>query len=155
MPRLPRRPATPPLPPDPRRRHPIPPSIPGLNNQTVRMIVRASLGGETVRLRLAHAFGAPSVAIGAAHIAIRDKESAIVAGTDRALTFGGRPTATLLGGQTLVSDPVKLSIKPLADLAVSLYLPGDTGPPTSHTFRLKARLHLEAGRAMSRRMSIS
>ena len=130
-------PTTPPLPPDPRRRHPIPPAIPGLNNQTVRMIVRASLGGETVRVRLAHAFGAPSVAIGAAHIALRDKDSAIVAGTDRALTFGGRLTATLYGGQTLVSDPVKLSIKPLADLAVSLYLPGETGPPTNHVFGLR------------------
>jgi lysophospholipase L1-like esterase len=123
--------------PDPRRRHPIPPALPGLNNQTVRMIVRASLGGETVRVRLAHAFGAPAVAIGAAHIAIRDKDSAIVAGSDRALTFGGRPTATLHGGQELVSDPVNLSIKPLADLAISLYLPGETGPPTSHTFGLR------------------
>jgi lysophospholipase L1-like esterase len=32
---------------------------------------------------------------------------------------------------------VKLAIKPLADLAVTLYLPGDTGPPTSHTFGLR------------------
>lgn len=123
--------------PDPRRRHPIPPALPGLKNQTVRMIVRASVGGETVRVRLAHAFGAPPVAIGAAHIALRDKESAIVAGSDRALTFGGRATATLYGGQTMVSDPVKLTIAPLADLAVSLYLPEDTGPPTSHTFGLR------------------
>jgi lysophospholipase L1-like esterase len=130
-------PLTPQLGPDPRRRHPIPPALPGLNNQTVRMIVRASLGGETVRVRLQHAFGAPSVAIGAAHIAIRDKDSAIIAGSDRALTFGGRPTATLYGGQTLVSDPVTLPIKPLADLAVSLYLPGETGPPTSHVFGLR------------------
>jgi lysophospholipase L1-like esterase len=123
--------------PDPRRRHPIPPALPGLNNQTVRMIVRASLGGETIRVRLAHAFGAPAVSIGAAHIAIRDKDSAIVAGSDRALTFGGRPATTLNGGQVLVSDPVKLAITPLADLAVSLYLPGETGPPTSHVFGLR------------------
>ena len=129
--------AGPVLGPDPRRRHPIPPALPGLKNQTVRMIVRSSIGGETVRVRLAHAFGAPPVAIGAAHIAIREKDSAIVAGSDRALTFGGRPTATLYGGQTLVSDPVTLAIKPLADLAVSLYLPEDTGPPTSHTFGLR------------------
>jgi lysophospholipase L1-like esterase len=138
-------PLTPQLGPDPRRRHPIPPSLPGLNNQTVRMIVRASLGGETVRVRLQHAFGAPSVAIGAAHIAIRDKDSAIVAGSDRALTFGGKPTATLYGGQTLVSDPVALAIKPLADLAVSLYLPGETGPPTSHAFGLRPTYISKAG----------
>ena len=140
-------PAAPAPGPDPRRRHPIPPSISGLNNQTVRMIVRASLGGETVRVRLQHAFGAPSVTIGAAHIARREKDSAIVAGSDRALTFGGRPAATLYGGQTLVSDPVKLSIKPLADLAVSLYLPGDTGPPSSHTFGLRPTYISKPGNA--------
>jgi lysophospholipase L1-like esterase len=138
-------PLTPQLGPDPRRRHPIPPALPGLNNQTVRMIVRASVGGESVRVRLTQAFGAPSIAIGAAHIAIRDKDSAIVAGSDRALTFGGRPTATLYGGQVLVSDPVTLPIKPLADLAVSLYLPGDTGPPTSHTFGLRPTYISKAG----------
>jgi lysophospholipase L1-like esterase len=121
----------------PQRRFPIPPTIPGLNNQTVRMIVRTSLGGDTVRVRLAHAFGAAAVTIGAAHIGIRDKESAIVAGSGRTLTFSGKPTTTLYGGQVLVSDPVALVVKPLSDLAVSLYLPGDTGPPTSHLFALR------------------
>jgi lysophospholipase L1-like esterase len=32
----------------------------------------------------------------------------------------------------ILSDPVDLNAPPLADLAVSLYFPGETGPPTSH-----------------------
>jgi lysophospholipase L1-like esterase len=101
------------------------------------MIVRTSIGGQRVRVRLFNALGASSVAIGAAHIAVRAKDAAVVAGSDRVLTFSGRPTATLYAGQVLLSDPVTLDVRPLADLAVSLYLPGDTGAPTSHTFGLR------------------
>lgn len=121
----------------PARRFPVPQAIQGLNNQTVRMIVRTSLGGDTIRIRLTQAFGAPTVTIGAAHVALRGKESAIVAGSDRALTFGGRQTAMLYAGQEIVSDPVTLTVPPLADVAVSLYFPGETGPPTNHVFGLR------------------
>jgi lysophospholipase L1-like esterase len=33
----------------------------------------------------------------------------------------------------ILSDPVDLNVAPVQDLAVSLYLPGETGPPTSHS----------------------
>jgi lysophospholipase L1-like esterase len=121
----------------PARRFGIPPRIPGLNNQTVRMIVRASRGGQRVRIRLANALGARPVRIAAAHVAIRKAGSAIAAGSDRMVTFSGQPAAMLYAGQTLVSDAVALNVAPLSDLAVSLHLPGDTGPPTNHLFGLR------------------
>jgi lysophospholipase L1-like esterase len=121
----------------PRRRFGIPPPLSGLTNQTVRMIVRASIGGRTIRVRLSNAFGASPVLLGAAHVAVRASESAIVAGTDRTLTFSGRASATLYAGQVIVSDPVGLDVRPLSDLAVSLYFPQETGAPTSHTFGLR------------------
>jgi lysophospholipase L1-like esterase len=101
------------------------------------MIVRTSIGGQRVRVRLFNALGASSIAVGAAHIAVRAKDAAVAPGSDRVLTFSGRPTATMYAGQVLVSDPVRLDVRPLADLAVSLYLPGETGAPTSHTFGLR------------------
>ena len=122
----------------PARRFPVPRALPGVHNQTVRMIARASLGGKSVRVRLSNALGAATVVIGAAHIAIHAKRSAIVEASDRALTFSGKPSASIYAGQVLVSDPVSLDVAPLADLAVSLYLPNDTGPPTSHTFALRS-----------------
>jgi lysophospholipase L1-like esterase len=135
-------PAAQPVPPPaaatgPARRFPVPPPLAGLNNQTVRMIVRTSIAGHTLRVRLANALGAPSVRLGAAHLAIRGKDAAIAAGSDRALSFSGSPTATIYAGQVLVSDPVTLDVPALTDLAVSLYFPGETGPPTSHTFGLR------------------
>ncbi|MGA3096869.1 MAG: SGNH/GDSL hydrolase family protein [Bryobacteraceae bacterium] len=104
----------------------------GYNNQTVRMVVRASIGGRRLRVKLASAFASAPVAVGAAHIAIRVKESEIAPGTDRALTFNGKPSCTIGPGMVILSDPVDLNAPPLADLAVSLYFPGETGPLTSH-----------------------
>jgi len=101
------------------------------------MIVRTSVGGRRARIRIANAFGLPSLAVGAAHIARRLDGPSIVPGTDRQLTFGGKPTATVFAGQVLISDPVDLEVPALADLAVSLYIPGDAGVPTSHRFGLR------------------
>ena len=108
----------------------------GFTNQTVRMIVRTSIGGRRFRVKLANAFGSAPVAVGAAHIAIRTKESEIAPGTDRALAFNGKPACAIGPGMVILSDPVDLSAPPLADLAVSLYFPGETGPPTSHAIGL-------------------
>ena len=115
-----------------------PPPSPGarFDNQTVRMIAHASIAGKRVRIELSDAVGAPVVTVGAAHIALRAKDSEIVAGSDRALTFGGKPACTLRPGVLTVSDPVDLDVPKLADLAVSLYFPTETGPPTSHSLGL-------------------
>ncbi len=100
-------------------------TIAGLNNQTLRMTPRISLGGDRLRVRLSNAYGTRPLAIGAAHIALRDKGAAIVAGSDRKLTFGGGDTAVIAAGAVQFSDPVELAVAPLADLAVSFHLPGE------------------------------
>ena len=110
-----------------------PASAGGFNHQTVRMIARTSIGGRRLRVSLSSAFGSEPLAVGAAHIAIRAKESEIVAGSDRALSFNGKPSCTVGPGMVILSDPVDLNVAPVQDLAVSLYLPGETGPPTSHS----------------------
>ena len=129
-------PPPPPAPGTPQRRFPVPPTLAGLNNQTVRMIVRTSIGGSRVRIRVSNAVGGASVLLGAAHVAIRAKDSAIVPASDRVLTFGGRPSPTIYAGQVLYSDPVTLTLPPLTDVAVSLYFPRQTSAQTNHRFAL-------------------
>ncbi len=107
-----------------------------LQDQTVRMIVRTSLGGRRVRVNLSNSQGKPLVQVGSAHIAVHKAGGAIVPGTDRAITFNGKPSCVLLPGVLAVSDPIDLEIAPLTDLAVSLYLPHDTGAPTNHRLGL-------------------
>ena len=121
----------------PARRFPVPRALSGVHNQTVRMIVRTSIGGKTLRVRFSNALGASALEVGAAHIALHAKGSGIVPASDHTLTFSGKPTATIYAGQVLVSDPVNLDVAPLTDLAVSLFLPDETGPPTSHLFALR------------------
>jgi lysophospholipase L1-like esterase len=97
----------------------------GFNNHTLRMMPRISLGGGRFRVRISNAYGARPLTIGAARIAIRDKGPAIVPGSDRKLTFGGQDGGVIAAGALIVSDPVELDTSPLADLAVSIYLPGE------------------------------
>src|SRR5690348_11814548 len=103
----------------------------GYTNQTIRMIVRTSIPGKRLRVQISNAFGSAPVKLGAAHIALRAKESAIVEGSDHALSFDGKPGATIGPGIVLFSDPLDFNVPKVTDLAVSLYFPGETGPPTT------------------------
>jgi len=108
------------------------PAPPTINNQTVRMIVHSSIGGRRVRVRLSNAFGSSALPIGAAHIALRDKDSAIAAGSDRPLTFSGRSSIAIPPAADVVSDPVDLDVPKLGDLVISLFVPSEASTPTIH-----------------------
>jgi lysophospholipase L1-like esterase len=128
----PQRPRAVPATPTPGR--PVP--MASIRNQTVRMIARTSIGGHRVRIQLSNAFGSAPLVIGAAHIAIRDKESAIVPASDRTLLFGGRPTCWIPPGATEISDAVNLDIPAASDLAVSIYIPETGAADTLHAVGL-------------------
>jgi len=95
-------------------------------NQTLREIVHISIGGDTLRVRLSNAFGKDTLEVGAAHIAVRDKGAAIVPASDRALTFGGRPSIAIPPNALVLSDPVKLDAPAAGDLAISIFIPAKT-----------------------------
>lgn len=103
-----------------------------LSGQTLRMIARISIGGARVRARISNAYGARDLAIGAAHLGLRSQDASMVPGSGRPLTFNEVSSATIPAGAFVVSDPVDLDVPPLADLAVSVFLPGKV----SGTFRL-------------------
>jgi lysophospholipase L1-like esterase len=107
-----------------------------VNNQTLRQVVRTSIGGNRVRIVLSNVFGTAPIEIGAAHVALRDKDANVVAASTKPLTFGGKTTGTVLAGATLLSDPVDLTVAPVSDLVVDLFVPGDIGvgpsPVTTH-----------------------
>ena len=117
-------------------------------NQTLRQIVRASVGGSRVRVVLSNGFGTGPFTIGAAHIALRDKEDSIQASGGRPLTFSGRASVTIPAMGLVYSDPVTLAVPPLSDLAIDLYLPGTTNvasPLTMHTSSFQTTYISETG----------
>jgi lysophospholipase L1-like esterase len=101
-------------------------------NQTIRQVARVSIGGTRIRVVLSNEYGDRPVTIGAAHAAVSDGGAKIAAGSDRVLTFGGLKTVVIPPGAPVVSDPVDLSLAPLASVAVSLYLPDATPLTTWH-----------------------
>jgi hypothetical protein len=92
---------------------PAPAETGAFTNQTLRMTMRASLGGNQVRVRISNAYGQRPLALGSVHIALRDTGPAIVASSDRELSFGGATTVTIAAGAVLFSDPVALDLPPI------------------------------------------
>ena len=108
-----------------------------MQDATLRQVVRLSVGGTRLRVRFSNAFGTEALVIDAAHVArSADKASArIVPGSDRTLTFDGRPAISIPPGADYLSDPVRLDAPALSSLTVSIHLPqapaGETGHPGS------------------------
>jgi lysophospholipase L1-like esterase len=117
----------------------------GFNNQTVRMVVHTSIGGRRARVQLSNAFGTAPLKIGAAHVALRDKESAILPASDHALTFSGKASFTIPPGAEIISDSVDLDVPKLGDLAISVYVPGEVPAPTTHGTGLHTTYISKAG----------
>ena len=110
-----------------------PPPFMHFTNQTLRQVVRVSIGGSRLRVLLSNAFGNAPVTIGAASIALREKDEAIQAAGSRPLTFSGRATMTIPAYATAYSDPVAMAIPSMSDLAIDLYLPGTTNSTAALT----------------------
>jgi lysophospholipase L1-like esterase len=108
------------------------PPPPMFENQTIRMVVRPTIGGSRLRIRFSNAFGANALKIGSAHVALSSKDAATVPQSDRALTFGGRPSVNISPGAPILSDPGDLTVLPFSELAVSVYLPAKTASSTVH-----------------------
>jgi lysophospholipase L1-like esterase len=104
------------------------------NNQTLRQIVRTSLGGDRLRIVLANTFGTAPLQIGAAHVALKGATAPSIQTGGRPLTFNGERSTTIPPGATVISDPIALTTPNFADVVIDLHLPGNTGanPSTTH-----------------------
>lgn len=105
-----------------------------LEDATLRQVVRVTIGGERIRLKLSNLFGTAPLAVDAVHVArSADPASArIVAGSGRAVMFNGRPSLVIPAGAEYLSDPVVLEVAPATHLTVSMYLPKAPARQTSH-----------------------
>jgi lysophospholipase L1-like esterase len=112
------------------------PALAALDHRTIRQVVRVSMGGDTVRVRFSNAFGRTPLVVGAARIALSAGGGKIVPGTSRTLTFGGDSTFAIPAGAPALTDPVVMHVPPLADVAISLYLPDSTATTTYHRLSL-------------------
>ena len=100
--------------------------------QTLRLIVHSSVGGDSVRIRLSNAHGNEALKIGAASIALQSEGSSIQPGTSKSLQFAGQSSVSIPKGAVVFSDPLNYDLPQMTNLSVSLYLPQDNGFLTAH-----------------------
>lgn len=112
----------------------------GANDQSFRMIVKPSIWGNEMRIRLSNVLGSKPVTFDGVFIGMHLSSSAIVPGTNHLVKFGGKESVTVAAGDSVWSDPVKLrfAANPNAielagrNLAVSFHIVGESGPMTWH-----------------------
>jgi lysophospholipase L1-like esterase len=108
-------------------------SVAGFANHTVRQVVRTTVGGSVLRVRLSNVYGAAPLRVAGGTIAKTGTGASVVPATLRPLTFGHQLAPVIPAGQELLSDPVALATTPLEHLTVTLYFASATGPATNHT----------------------
>ena len=112
-------------------------------NQTLRMIVKPDLWSDTIRVRLSNTWGSAPVTFGRVTIGLHSFSGTTVAGTIRQVTFGNVVSVTVPAGAEIFSDAVRIGwargeddgVSPAVEgrnLAISMFIPGSSGPMTFH-----------------------
>ncbi|WP_371673437.1 SGNH/GDSL hydrolase family protein [Streptomyces sp. NBC_00289] len=104
----------------------------GVADRGYRMVVRTSVAGSDLRIRLSNAFGDRPVTFDSVYAGLRREGAALVRGSNRRLTFGGARSVTVPAGRTVYSDPLPGRWAAAADLVVSIHSPDAAGPATGH-----------------------
>jgi lysophospholipase L1-like esterase len=105
-----------------------------LRDATLRQIVRLSVGGSRLRVRLSNAFGTDPVEFTSVHVAraVSPASAEIAPATDTALTFGGAADVIIPAGADYFSDPVNFHAPALSDLAITFHLSAPPARQTGH-----------------------
>lgn len=110
----------------------MPPS-PGLAGNTMRQIVRVSIGGDTLRMRFTNGVGNSPLAMNTVTIAVSSTGTdAIDASTLKTLTFGGDKNASIPAKSSIISDPFAFPLKPGAKVAITIHYATMPSPLTGH-----------------------
>jgi lysophospholipase L1-like esterase len=113
------------------------PPAPGLTNNSLRQIVRVSIGSDSLRIRFSNAFSTGAVTLKAVKIAVSTGGNTIDAASSKELKFSGKTEITMSPGAMITSDPISFDLKSRMNLAITIYFgetcPNITGHPGSRT----------------------
>jgi lysophospholipase L1-like esterase len=113
------------------------PPSPGLTDNSLRQVVRVSIGGEALRVKFSNEYSKSPVTMHSVQIAASAGGSLIDQSTNTTLTFKGNKEITMEPGTTITSDPVTFKLQQRMDVAITIYFgatsPDITGHPGSRT----------------------
>src|SRR5262245_50445745 len=112
----------------------------GARDQSFRLIIKPEIWGPEARLRFSNVFGAKPVTFDDVFLGLSHASSAVVKGSNRRVTFGGKSQMTIPPGESAWSDATALPFVSKAvyselagrKLAVSFHIQGESGPMTWH-----------------------
>lgn len=108
-----------------------------LADTTVRQIVRVTTAGDEMKLRLSNRYGKSDVTIRSLHAArqIKADQSTIDLSTDTVVRVSGSEEISIPAGMVIETDPFRLSVRALDNIAITAYFgaaPGTVDEMTGH-----------------------
>lgn len=116
------------------------PPSPYLANNTLRQIVRVSIGGDTLRVKFSNITSSTPVTMKSVNIAVstNGSTSIIDASTQKELTFNGSSSVTMDSYSEITSDPIAYTLTPNMRLAITTYY-GECETASDMTFHYGSR----------------
>jgi lysophospholipase L1-like esterase len=100
---------------------------------TLRQLMRVTLGGPRLRIRLSNIFGTAPLRIDSVHVArTAGGDSARILPGGAVISFAGRGEVVIPPGAEITSDPVAFALPPLATVAVTMHVAEPPARQTSH-----------------------
>ena len=109
----------------------MPPS-PGLTNNSLRQVLRVSIGGDTLRVRFSNEFSTSAVTMKSVQIAVSTGGNIINVSTNKELKFKGSSEVTMNAGVAVISDPIAFNLTTRMDVAITIYFGQTSATVTGH-----------------------
>ncbi len=103
-----------------------------MTNRSVRQIVKVSVGGDIVRLKLSNEESTEPLVIKSVYIAVSTDSSDIEPASAEYLRFAGKRGVEIPPGKAVLSNAVRFSLKPLQRLAITINYKKAPKEPTVH-----------------------
>ena len=103
-----------------------------MSNRSVRQVVKVSIGGDMIRLKLSNIYSTEPVVIRSIYIAHAKDSFAIAPKSAKYLKFGNRYKVTIPAGKSITSDALPYDLKPLQRLAITINYTSAPTVPTVH-----------------------
>ena len=103
-----------------------------MSNRSVRQVVKVSIGGDMIRLKLSNIYSTEPVVIRSIYIAHAKDSFAIAPKSAKYLKFGNQYKVTIPAGKSITSDALPYDLKPLQRLAITINYTSAPSVPTVH-----------------------
>ncbi|MGC5165550.1 GDSL-type esterase/lipase family protein [Luteimicrobium sp. DT211] len=118
-----------------------------LTDVTLRNLLHTTIGGSNPRFRISNYFGTAPITFSSAYVGTpaANDSAAILAGSNRRITFAGKSSVTIPAGAVVLSDPLPEKLPAGADLSVSLALQGTASVITAHNRTMQYTFKSDTG----------